>query len=182
MTCVPVNDSLWDPAQELMNHDCLVVFWDRIKSLLDDVAPKRVHGKTQSVSADSLRDFDDLLGGSVFKATLDQEVSKTIDHQRICLSHNRLHDFVLLFRGANLELLLQKDGGLLVIAADNLVNNILPVAVHITVQQTAVIEGLSWSEIGLTLRGGCPLPLVSTRLRSGCSRSNLLRSSRRPLR
>jgi hypothetical protein len=42
-----------------------------------------------------------------------------------------LYNLILLIRSADLELLLQEDGCLLVIVANNLVNNILPIAIDV---------------------------------------------------
>src|SRR5690242_12678749 len=44
MTSVTMNDSLRDTTKEFVNHDGLIVLWDRVKSLLNDVAAKCVHG------------------------------------------------------------------------------------------------------------------------------------------
>ncbi|KAF1733016.1 hypothetical protein CRV24_006912 [Beauveria bassiana] len=70
MACISMNDSLGDSAKQLMNHDCFVVLRDRIKSLLHNMAPKRVHGKTESVATYGFGNFDDLLWGAMLKTTL----------------------------------------------------------------------------------------------------------------
>jgi hypothetical protein len=87
----------------------------------------------------------------MFKTTLHQEVSKTVDHQWVRLGHDGLDDLVLLFGSTHLELLLQKDGRLLVVIADNLVHDILPVAIDIAVQKASIVEWLSRRQIGRTL-------------------------------
>lgn len=78
----------------------------------------------------------------MLEATLNEEVTKTIDHQRICLSNDCLDDIVLLFSCTYLELLLEEDRSLLVIVANDLVNDVLPVAVDSSVKESAVVEGL----------------------------------------
>lgn len=176
---VAVDHCLGDSTQKFMDHDCLVVLWDRVKGFLNDMAAKRVHRETQSVSTNSLSNLDDLFGSAVFKATLHQEVTEAIDHQRIGLGHDGLHDFVLLFRSTNLQLLLQKDGCLLVIVADDLVNDVLPVAVDIAVQQTAVVEWLRWWKVGLSLRGS-GLFFISGKSMSWVLESCSPHSSRQP--
>jgi hypothetical protein len=87
----------------------------------------------------------------MLEAALNQKVSKSIDHKRISLSNNRLDDIILLFCSTDLKLLLEKDGGLLVIIADDLVNNILPVAVDCAVKKAAIVERLRCWKIGLAL-------------------------------
>jgi len=150
---VAMNDCLWDATKKLVNHDGFVVLGDRIKSLLNDMAAKCIHGKIQCVSSDGLSDLDDLFRSSVLEATLNQEVSETIHHQWIGLGNNGLNNVVLLFSCADLKLLLKEDGSLLIVVADNLVNNVLPVAVNSAVKQTTVVERLSCWEIGSTLSG-----------------------------
>ena len=69
----------------------------------------------------------------MLKAALNQEVAKTVNHQGVGLSDDSLDYFVFLFRSADFQLLLEEDGGLLVVVTDNLVDDILPVAVDIPV-------------------------------------------------
>lgn len=70
----------------------------------------------------------------MLEASLNEEVAKAVDHQRICLLVDGCDYLVLLFWSANLELLLQEDRGLLIVIAHDLVHDILPVAVHVAVQ------------------------------------------------
>jgi hypothetical protein len=67
-----MDDSLWDTTKKLMNHDGLVILWNRVKCLLNDVAAERIHGKVQGVASDGLSNLDDLFGSSVLEAALDQ--------------------------------------------------------------------------------------------------------------
>lgn len=76
----------------------------------------------------------------MLEASLDQEVAEAIDHQGIGLCDNSFNDFILLLRCADLELLLKEDRSLLIIVADNLVNDVFPVAVNGTVKETTVVE------------------------------------------
>lgn len=145
-----MDDCLWNTAKKLVNHDGLVVLWNRVKCLLNDVASESIHRQVQGVAANGVGNLDDLLRSSVFKASLNQEVSEAIDHQRIGLCNNCLNDLIFLLRCADLELLLKEDGSLLVIVADNLVNNVLPVAVDSTVKKTTVVERLSSRQVGCT--------------------------------
>lgn len=95
----------------------------------------------------------------MLEAALDQEVSKAVDHEGVCLSNNGLDNLVLLLRSSNFELLLKENRSLLVVVADDLVDNVLPVAVDVAVQETTIVEGLSGGQISLSfgsnwLRGG----------------------------
>jgi len=108
MAGIAVDDGLRNTAKKLMNHDGLVVLWNRVKSLLDDVATESIHRDIQGVSTNSLGDLDDLLGSSMLEASLNQEVTKAIDHQWICLSNNCLDNLILLVGCTNLELLLKE--------------------------------------------------------------------------
>ena len=78
----------------------------------------------------------------MLEATLHEEISEAVDHQRISLGNNSFNDLVLLLRCANFELLLQEDGGLLVIVANDLVDDIFPVAGHATIEEATIVERL----------------------------------------
>ncbi len=116
-----------------MNHNSFVVFRNGIESLLDHMTPKWVHRQGECASSNGFCNLYHLLWGAVLEASLHQEVSETVDHQRISLGNNRLDDFVLLVRSPNLKLLLEEDRSLLIVAAYDLVNDILPIAVDIAV-------------------------------------------------
>lgn len=79
----------------------------------------------------------------MLEASLDEKVAKAIDHEWIGLGNNRFNDVEFLLWRSNLELLLKEDRCLLVVVADNLVNDILPVAVDAAVKETAVVQGFS---------------------------------------
>ena len=149
MTSVSMNNSLRNATKKLMNHDSLVVFRNRIKCLLNDMATESIHGEVQSVASNGFSNLDDLFRSSMLEATLNQEVSEAIDHQWIGLSDDRLNNVILLLGCTNLELLLQEDGGLLIIVANDLVDNVLPVAIDGAVKKTAIVERLSGWQIGL---------------------------------
>jgi len=130
---IAVNNRLRDAAQELVDHDGLVFLGNTVESLLDHMAAEGIHAEVESVAANSTGNGDDLLRSAVLKAALDQEVAEAVDHERIGLIDDGLDDLILLLLGADLELLLQEDGGLLVVAVDDLVDNVLPVAAHVAV-------------------------------------------------
>lgn len=150
---IAVDDSFGNAAKELVDHDSLVILGDGIESLLNDVASERIHGEVQGITTNSLSDLNDLLRSAMLEAALDQEVSEAIDHEWIRLSNNRLDDIVLLLCGTDLELLLKEDGGLLVVVADNLVNDVLPVAVDSSIKKASVIERLSSWQVRLSFNG-----------------------------
>jgi hypothetical protein len=85
MASIAVNNSLWNTAKKLMDHDCLVIFRNRIKRLLNDMAAESIHREVQSVASNGLSNLDDLFRSSVLEAALNQEVTKAIDHQWISL-------------------------------------------------------------------------------------------------
>lgn len=87
----------------------------------------------------------------MLETALDKEVTKTIDHERIGLGNDGFNNLVFLLRGPDLEFLLKEDGCLLVIVADNLVNNVLPITVDVAVKKTAIVQGLGSGQIGLSL-------------------------------
>lgn len=153
MASISVDDRLGDATEELVDHDGLVVLWDRVESFLDNVASKGVHGQAQGIATDGFSDLDDLLRGTVLEAALDEEVAEPVDHERIGLGNNGLDNLVLLLGCADLELLLQEDRCLLIIVADDLVDNVLPVAIDVAVQQAAVVERLGSRQVCLALGG-----------------------------
>lgn len=153
VACVAVDNGFRNATQELVNHDGLVLLGHAVKSLLDDMTAESVHAEVQSIAADSLSNCHNLLGRAMLEAALDEEIAESVDHQGIGLVDDGLHNVELLLGRAKLQLLLKKDGSLLVIAADNLVDDVAPVAARITVEQTAVVERLNGAHVVLTLRG-----------------------------
>lgn len=134
MACVAVNHGLWDAAEQLVDHDSLVLLWHAVEGLLDDMAAEGVHAEVESVAADCLSDGDDLFRGAVLEAALHEKVAEAVDHERVGLVDDGLHNLELLVLCADLELLLEEDRRLLVIVADDLIDNVLPVAAHVAVQ------------------------------------------------
>lgn len=169
MASVAVNDRLRDASKKLMYHDGFVLLWHRVERFLNDVAPKGIHAQSKSVTANSLSDQDHLFGRAMLKAALNEKVPEAVDHERVRLVNDSLNDLMLLFTSADFELLLQKDGGLLVIVADNFVDDILPVAAHGAVQEASVVERLcgidvdGWSML-LRLLMCSPLSATKTEL------------------
>ena len=127
MTSIAVYDSVWNAAEQLANHVGLVVLRDGVEAFLNDVTAERVHAQGDDVSVDGIGNGDDLVRSAVLEAALNEEVAEAIDHQRVCLVDNGLNDLVLLLCSADLELLLQKDRSLLVVVADDLIDNVLPI-------------------------------------------------------
>ena len=107
MASVAMNDRLGDATEQLMDHGCFVLLWDGVEGLLNHMASKGVHAKGKRVAANSSSNGDDLLRCTVLKAALDEEVTEAVDHERIGLGDNSLHDLVFLVRGADLEFLFQ---------------------------------------------------------------------------
>lgn len=142
MACIAMNHSLGDSSQEFVDHDRLVLLGHGVECLLHDVAAERIHREIESMASNGLSNLDDLLRSAMLEAALNQEVPKAIDHQRIGLGDNGFNNVILLLGSANLELLLEEDGRLLVVVADDLVHNVLPVAVDIAVKEAAVVERL----------------------------------------
>lgn len=109
MASISVNHGLGNPAQQLVNHDALMLLGNTVKCLLDHVAAKWVHAEAQSIASNRIGDGDNLIGRSVLEAALNQEVSEAVDHEGVSLVCNGLDNIVLLLSSANLELLLQED-------------------------------------------------------------------------
>lgn len=125
---ISMNHSVGNPAKKFADHGGLVILWHRIECLLYNVTTERVHAESNHIAVDCVRNSNDLVRSTMFEASLDKKVTETIDHQRVCLRHDRLDDLELLLSCADLELLLEEDACLLVIVTDDLVDNVLPVA------------------------------------------------------
>jgi hypothetical protein len=149
-----MDNSLRDPTQKLADHSCLKLFRNTIKRLLDNMATKGIHAQSHCVSTDSVGNALDLVRGTMFEATLNQKVSKAVDHELVGLCNDSIHDSMLLIRGTNLQLLLKKDRGLLVVVANNFVHNVLPVAIDAAFEQTSVVKGFDGRDISLTRLSG----------------------------
>lgn len=160
---VAVDDGLGNAKQELVDHDGLVLFRDAVECLLDNVTPKSIHAETEGVAANGLGNGNDLLRRAVLEAALDQEVAKAVDHERVGLINNRLHDLELLLGRSNFDLLLQEDGSLLIIVANDLVDDVAPVAAHVAVEKATIVERLDSAHVVLRTRrlGELALPLTS---------------------
>lgn len=142
MARIAVDDSLGNTTEQLVYHGCLVFLGYAVKGFLNNVATKSIHAERKRVTTNGLGNSDYLLMGTVLEAALDQEIAKAVDHQSVCLRNDCFDNLVLLLRGAYFELLLKKDGSLLIIIADDFVNDILPVAAHVAIQQPTVVHGL----------------------------------------
>lgn len=127
MASISMDDSVRNPSEELSDHVSLVTLGNRVESFLNNMTAKGVHAQRDDVTMYGVCDGNDLIGRAMLEASLNEEVTKTVDHERVGLIDDSLDDVKLLFSCANLQLLLQKDGSLLIIVAHNLVDNILPV-------------------------------------------------------
>ena len=85
----------------------------------------------------------------MFEATLDQEISEAVDHQRIGLCDNGLHNLELLLSSTNLQFLLQEYRSLLIVVADNLIDNIFPIARNASVKESPVVQRLQRRDVRL---------------------------------
>jgi hypothetical protein len=114
------------------------------------MASEWIEAEGESVTMNSIGNCYDLLRSAVFEAALDQKIAKAIDHKRICLVDNGFDNFELLLGCADFQLLLQKDGSLLVIVTDDFVHNIFPIAGRSFVKKTAIVHWLERRNVGLT--------------------------------
>lgn len=144
-----------------MNHDGLVVFWNRVECLLNNMTAECIHRKVESVASNGFRNLDNLVSSAMLKASLNQKIPKAVDHQGVGLCNNCFDNIVLLLCCANLELLLKKDGCLLIVIAYNLVDNIFPVTVDSSVKETTIVERLRGGQVSLTLSSN-DLNMIST--------------------
>ena len=161
---VTVDHGLWDTTKQLMDHGSLVLLGHTIESLLNDVTAESVHAERQRVAADGLCDGGNLIRCAMLEAALDEEVAEAVDHQRVGLSDDSLDDIVLLIWRTHLELLLQKYGSLLIVVADDLVDNVLPVAAHIAIKQSAIVHGLDRMHVLRTTTLAGSLQSLSVRI------------------
>ena len=159
VTSISVNHGLGDASQEFMDHNCFVVLWHRVKSLLHNVTAERVHREIQGVSSNSLGNLDDLLWCAMFKAALNEKVAKPVHHQGVGLGHDCFDNLVLLLGCADFELLLKENRCLLIIIANDLVHNVLPVTIDIAIQESSIVQWLSRRQI-------CWTPIGSNQLRA----------------
>lgn len=151
-----------------MHHDSFVFFRYGIESLLDYMAAESIHAQRERVAANGMGNCDDLLRGAMLKATLDKKITEAVDHQRKSLRDDGVDNLILLLHGTDLQLLLQEDGSLLIVVADNLVNNVLPVAGHVTVEQSTIVHRFGGRDIrdnGVRTRL-CIVSLAHTRAQS----------------
>lgn len=127
-----MHHGFWDPSKQFTDHSCLEFLWNTIECLLDNMTSECVHTQGHCVTPNGRRYAVNLILRSMLEAPLNKEISKSINHQLVCLCNNSLYNSVLLFDRANLELLLQEYGCLLIIIADNLINNIFPITINAT--------------------------------------------------
>jgi len=151
---VAMDDCLRNTSKKFVDHDSFVVLRNDVKGLLDNMTAERIHAQSKSVAADRIGNGDDLIRCTVLEASLNEEVPKAVDHERVCLSDDSINNVTLLLGGGDFELLLQENGGLLIVALHNLVDNELPVTVHVTVKEATVVERLDGRHISRSSFGG----------------------------
>lgn len=127
MTSVSVDDGIWNAAKQFPNHISFMAFWNRVKGFLYDMAAEWVHAEGDDIAVYSISNSNDLVGRAMLETSLNEKVTEAVDHQRVCLVDNGFDDLELLLSCANLEFLLKEDGGLLIVVADDLVDNVFPV-------------------------------------------------------
>ena len=98
----------------------------------------------------SVGDRHDLIGCAMFEATLNEKVAKSVDHEWIRLVDNGFNNLKLLLSCADLQFLLKEYGSLLIIATNNLVHDVFPVAGHRLVKKTTIVHWFEWCDVGLT--------------------------------
>lgn len=149
---IAVDDGFGDATKQFVHHDGFVLLRNTVECLLNNVATEWVHAEAEGIATDRICDGNDLFRSAMFEAALDQEISKTVDHQRISLVDDSLNDLILLLSSANLQFLLKENGRLLVIVADNLVNDILPVTCNALIKQPTVVQRLESRNVSLGAR------------------------------
>lgn len=156
VTSIAVDDSLRDATQQFVNHDRLVLLRHCIEGLLYDVAPERVHAEIESIATNRIGDLDHLSWSAMLKAALNQEVAEAVNHERVGLSYNGFDKLKPVLRCAYFELLLEKDGRLLIGIANDPHDNFRRIVDGVTSQHGAVVQVLAWANEG---RGGLDLGL-----------------------
>jgi hypothetical protein len=147
VTSIAVDHSIRNATEQLADHVSFVVLWNRVESLLNNMTAECIHAEGQDVAMYGISDGDDLLRCAMLKATLNEEVAEAVYHKRICLINDGGDNLELLLRSSSLQFLLQENGGLLIVAADNLVHNVLPIAGDSLVKEATVVHGLEWSNV-----------------------------------
>lgn len=149
MTCVAMNHRLWNPAEKFVDHDRFVLLGDTVEGLLDNMAPEWVHAQIECVASDRVGDCDNLLGSTMLEATLDEKIAESVHHELVGLAHNSFNDVVSLIGCSYLQLLLEKNGRLLVVIADDLVHYVFPVTRDILIEKTSIVERFMWRDVRL---------------------------------
>ena len=137
-----MNNCLWDIAKEFVDHDNFVILRNTVQSFLNYMATELVHAQGHRITSNCVGNCNGMLLGPVLKATLDEEVSKSIDHQRVRLADDSIDDIKFVLRWTTFELVLQKDGRLLIVVANDLLHNVFPITGDILVQETSEVERL----------------------------------------
>lgn len=83
------------------------------------MTPKRIARESEHLATDDARESLSLLRRAEFEAALHDKVTKSVGHERESLGENGAEDDFPVFSGTRLELLLQKNGGLLIRMLDD---------------------------------------------------------------
>lgn len=149
MTCVAMNHRLWNPAEKFVDHDNFVLLGNTVEGLLDNMAPEGVHAQIECVASGRIGNCNDLLGSTMLETTLDEKIAESVHHERVGLANNSLNDVVSLVGCPYLQLLLEKNGRLLVVIADDLVHYVFPVTRDILIKKTSIVERFMWRDVRL---------------------------------
>ena len=99
MTSVPMDNRLSDTSKHLGDDPGLGILFYIIQRFLDYMASKGITSQRQDITPHRLRQSINLLSRSEFETALDQEVAKSVRHQRVGLTQDRVNDLDLLFWG-----------------------------------------------------------------------------------
>lgn len=149
MACIAMNHGLWNPAEKFVDHNSFVLLRDTVQGLLNYMTPKRIHAQIKRAASDRIGDRDNLLGSAMLETALDEKIPEAVDHERIGLADNSLNDVESMLDCSYLQLLLEKNGRLLIVIADNLVHYVFPVTRDVLIKKTSIIERFMWCDVRL---------------------------------
>lgn len=125
---IAMNNGVPDTREKFTDHLVLEALWNTIKSLLDDMATESISAEANSVVLDVGSEAHDLIVIGALEDALDEEVAEAIAHQLETTTDDAVNDRVLESWFRVLDLLLEEDGGLLIVAGDDFVDNQIPVS------------------------------------------------------
>lgn len=143
MASVTVDDGILDAHEKVVDHEALLLLRGVVKGLLNDVTAKSIHTELDGMTADALGNVEDVRRRTVLHTALDEEVAKAVEHQVLALTDDDLDDGLLLFSTTGLDLLLEEQRCLLVVATDDFVHDHFPIGGNVFVEEATVVERLS---------------------------------------